>query len=210
MYVFHNATSLLTPVILTKGSDPTMVAIIIDSEGRGHRIPANEPWEVKPQTCMDTDKGGSPVQLTIPAEKVAAQLVHDGKFFGLVIVNQIRTANGISFDVEAAAKESKRIREQAETDLVEKYVKSAKDEQLGNRAIRPPAAPIEQILSSRGMDLKRDYGLEPVGYRVSEKAAARDKEMDELRKENREIKEMLNMLLEDKKDEKRKKESAKA
>ncbi len=89
-------------------------------------------------------------------------------------------------------------------------MKSAKDEQLGNRAIRPPAAPIEQILSSRGMDLKRDYGLEPVGYRVSEKAAARDKEMDELRKENREIKEMLNMLLEDKKDEKRKKESAKA
>lgn len=216
MYLFHNATENLTPVILTKNAEPQLVAIIVDSEGRGHRIPPNRPWKVEPQISMDTDKGGAPMQALIPAEKVAAQLIKDGAFFGLVAVPEIQTANGISFDVETAAKESTRIRYQAESAVLETYVKHAKDEQLANRAMRPPSPSIERILNSRSMDLKRDFGLEPVGYKVSEKAAQRDREVEALKEQNAlltkelgELKDMFAMFMEDKK-ESRKKETVKA
>lgn len=177
-------------------------AAVMDSEGRCHRIPPNTPWEVKPQITMDTDKGGSPIQNTIPAEKVARQICDDGRLYGVVIVPEIRSGLSITFDVDSAARESTRIREQAETEILDRYVKHAKEEQLAARPVRPPSTSIQKILDARGHDLLRDYGLQPVGYKVSEGALKRDAEIAALHqqkdaqdKEIADLKQMITRLI---------------
>ena len=95
--------------------------------------------------------------------------------------------------------------------MVQAYVKGAKEDELGKMPIRPPSAPIQRILDERGQDLKRDFGIQPVGWKLSDGAAQRDAQLvalqqqnDSQAKEMAELKAMLTTLLssQDKKDKK--------
>lgn len=212
MYVFHNAPKhLLTPVIMQRGAEPILCAMVMDSEGRSHRIPPNTPWEVKSLDCMDVTEGGTRfVNHPQSVEKVAKMLCDNGVFYGIVPVPEIRDGISINFDLKSAERESTRVRIQAERGLIEKYVANAKMEQLQGRPIRPPSDTLQRILDTHDLDLLKDFGIQPVGYKVSEGAAMRDRKLADLEatnanqaKELAEMKEMLAMLLEDKEKEKK-------
>lgn len=199
MYLFHNTPDSSLTAGLDSNGSVRYFAYILDSEGRTHRIAANSLWEVKPQHCTDVSDGGKNVVVTIPAEKVGRQICEDGKPYGVVVIQEKRTPEGITFDYETARAESERIRNQFEIELIETFVKRAKEQALQNMPIRPPAPALQKILDARGLDLQRDYGITPVGYKVSEAAAARDREVADLKRDLAEMKELLNMALEDKK-----------
>ena len=184
-------------MFLFQNSDRT--AFVLDAEGRTFRIEPNIPWEVKPQISSDCDKGGYPVQNIVPADKVAQQICDDGKFYGIVIIPEIQEGFNTKRDVETARARSTEVRRNAENALVDQYVSHQKQNQLAVRPVAPPSESIQAILNGRGLDLKRDFGLEPVGYRVSEAAAARDALIETQGREIKELKEMLAMLMEDKK-----------
>lgn len=153
---------------------------VLDDEGRTHIIPNAEPLEVMPIICMDVDSGGMPKESVISSEKLAAALCEKGRSYGLVLVPQVKKGLSITFDVEAAAENSTRVRMNTEDELVRTYVTRMKEEALQNRPIRPPSPSIQAILDARGQDLQRDYGITPVGYKVGEGIAARDAAFAEL------------------------------
>lgn len=188
MYLFHNYKETIT---------------LLDSEGRSYRIPANTPWEVPAVNGTDCNGTQACAPFTIPVQKVAKFLCDEGVHYGLVVVPEIRTNQGIQFDIAGAQALSLHKRKGSEDHILERYVKGAKEDELNKIPVRPPSASIASILESRGFDLKRDFGITPVGYRVSENVAARDAEVESLRRENAEmrrdnaeIKEMLARLLE--------------
>ncbi len=172
---------------------------LLDSEGRTHKIPNNSPWEAPSITGTDCNGTQAYAPYVVSAQKSAEILIKEGKRFGLVAVPEVRTDGGIKFDVESAAALSSSLRSQFEQGLIDAYVRAAKEDELGKLPVRPPSAALQALLDSRGLDLKRDFGITPVGYRVGEATAQRDKETDDLKKEVGELKAMLTMLLEDKK-----------
>ncbi len=180
MYVYQNSGVLAT---------------IMDSEGRSHRIPHDAPHEVKPQISMDIDKGGAPAEHIISAEHVARQLCNDGRFYGVVILPEIRDGLNSRLDVVSAAKESTRTRDQAETELIERYVQHAKAQALQAMPIKPPAPALEKILVARGLDLDRHYGIKPIGYRVAEGIKAQDAKIASQEKEIADLRQMLERLV---------------
>lgn len=184
MYLFHNYKRPIA---------------VLDAEGRTYNIEPNKPWEVPLIRGTDCKGTEAYVPFVTPTNKVAEMLCKEGIHYGLVVVPEVRTETGIQFDLKAAALNSAQVRKGAEDHILERYIKGAKEDELAKIPVKPPSASIAAILDARGLDLKRDYGLSPVGYRVSEGAAARDAEMEALRNENREIKEMLSELLADRK-----------
>ena len=178
------------------------IAHLIDAEGKTYHIPPNEAWEV-PEirgTDIPGPAGAAPYKTFVtPSHKVGEMLMKQGVYYGLVEVHQVRQGNSIIFDVEGAMKASGVARKQAEDAMLQTYVKAAKEDELGKHPIRPPSAPIQKILNERGLDLKRDFGVQPVGWTLSEGAKARDAEMAALKSELAELKAMLEMAIEDKK-----------
>ena len=183
--------------------------VLLDSEGRSYRIKPNEPWEVPPIHGTDiSGPKGQPAykEFDIPAHKVAEMLIKQAVHYGLVAVPENRSSAGITFDMDSALKASTVSRRQAEDAMVQAYVKGAKEDELGKMPIRPPSAPIQRILDERGQDLKRDFGIQPVGWKLSDGAAQRDAQLVALQQQNdaqakemAELKEMLTMLLDEKK-----------
>lgn len=192
MYLFHNYRETIT---------------ILDAEGRSYRIPANEPWEVPEIKGTDCNGTQAYNPFVISAAEASKIFCKEGIHYGLVPVPEKRGPRGIVFDIEEASIASKRVRKASEDAILDRYIRGAKEDELAKLPVKPPSASIAKIIDSRGLDLKRDYGLQPVGYRVSEAAAARDAEMEALRSSNStmsremgELKEMLAMLLDDKKE----------
>lgn len=200
MHLFHNSKETIR---------------LLDSEGRTYVIPANVAWPVPALQGTDCNGTQAYAPFSISAEKMAKFLCDEGVHYGLVVVPETSTPTGIQFNLAKAARRSANARQTAEDGVLQRYIKGAKEDELAKLPVKPPSASIAAILDARGLDLKRDYGLQPVGYRVGDAAAARDTEMANLRAENEtqrkeisEIKEMLTMLMEDRKDEKRKKVTA--
>src|SRR4030095_4730365 len=51
-------------------------------------------------------------------------------------------------------------------------VHTAPDNELKKEPVRPPEPVIQAILTERGLDLQKDFGITPVGYKASEYASA--------------------------------------
>lgn len=153
------------------------VHVLVD--GRQFSIPHSEPFEVKAIEGTDLEK-----PYMISSDKVGREIIRTAVLHGVVTIEQIRTARGFEFDMEKADKESTRLRGKSQLEILQRYVDGAKQDQLANLPIKPPSAPIQAILDERGLDLKRDYGITPVGYKVSEAVAARDAELAATKQEN--------------------------
>lgn len=172
---------------------------LLDSEGRTHRIPNETPWEVPDINGTDCDGTQAYRPFVIPSNKAADVFIREGKRFGVVAIPQKRTQNGISFDVESAKTLSTHVRSEFEKGVIDGYIKGAKEDELAKLPVRPPSPALQALLDKRGLDLKRDFGITPVGYKVGEGAAARDAEMESLRQQLTELRELVALSLEDKK-----------
>ena len=181
---------------------------LLDCEGRTYVIPANKAWPVPAIEGTDCNGSQAYAPFSIPIAKVAKMLCEAGVHFGLVPVPEVATASGIQFDLAAAAKNSTKARKGSEDGILERYIKGAKEDELAKTPVKPPSATITAILDARGLDLERDYNIKPVGYRISEGAQARDSQVSKLEAEVSELKQMLSVLIEDKK-EARKREGVK-
>jgi len=174
---------------------------LLDCEGRTYVIPPNKAWKVP--ALEGTDISG-PIGMpayktfTISDEQMAKHFLREGKHYGLVSVEEKITDQGILFDVKDAGERSKKARYDDQTYLLEQYVASAHDDELNKQPVRPPADVIQGILDDRGLDLQKDFGITPVGYRISEYAAARDEKLKQLEVEKndqaKEIAELRRML----------------
>lgn len=185
MFVFHN--------------DDTLLECLID--GRMFSIPPYEPFEVSSIEGTDLEKPYS-----IRSAKVGGELIRLCALQGLVEITSERTKAGFGFDVERAARESTVARDNAEGMMLARYVSGAHEDELAKKPVSPPSLPIQRILDKRHLDLQKDFGVTPVGYKVSEYAAKRETEMDLLRRENAEqkkdiadMKEMMTLLLDNQK-----------
>ena len=178
----------------------------LDCEGRTHIIPPNRPWSVPSLDGTDIPGlEGQPAYrtFTIPADKLAKAIMEDRKHDGLVLVAEQISDSGIAFDVKTAAQASSEARYRDQTAILDQYVKSAHEDELNKQPVRPPAESIQKILDDRGLDLQKDFGVTPVGYKVSEYAQARDEKMKtmeaentSLRKEVSDIKKMMERAME--------------
>ena len=172
-------------------------AHLIDAEGRSYHIPPNEAWDVP--TINGTDIPGPAGQpayksFTTSPDKVGAMLIRQGVYYGLVEVKVLRTPTGTTFDLDGAKEASTRARRQAEDAMLQSYVKGAKEDELAKLPIRPPSAPIQKILNERKLDLKRDFGVQPVGWILSEGAKSRDVEFAALKAETEDQKQKISDL----------------
>lgn len=164
-----------------------VASILVD--GRMFNISDSEPFDVPAIEGTDLEK-----PYTIPSVKVGNELIRLGVLYGIVELTQHRTARGFEFDLEAADAASRELRNQAEMDLLNRYVSGAKADELANVPVKPPSAPIQAVLDARGLDLKRDFGITPVGYKISEAVQARDKETHALKADNEDLRNRLDVL----------------
>ena len=174
---------------------------LLDSEGRTYVIPPNKPWKVP--SLEGTDISG-PIGMpayrsfTVSEDKMAKQFLIDGKHYGLVSIDERITDQGITFDINTAAERSKKARYDDQTLLLDQYIRSAHEGELNKQPVPPPVETIQRILDERGLDLQKDFGVTPVGYKVSEYAMQRDQTMKQLAEENaaqkKEMAEMRTML----------------
>jgi len=174
---------------------------LLDCEGRTYVIPPNRAWPVPMLEGTDIPgKAGQPAYrtFTISAEKMTKYFLSEGKHFGLVEIEERLTDQGTQFDLETAVRQSTKARYDDQTAMLDQYVQSAHEDELQKLPVRPPGDVIQRILDERGLDLQKDFGITPVGYRVSEYAAARDEKMKNLEDENvanrKELAEMRKLL----------------
>src|SRR5262245_30547236 len=174
---------------------------LLDSEGRTYIIPPNKPWKVPALEGTDISGPiGMPAYRTfsVSEEKMAKQFLIDGKHFGLVEVQEKFTDQGIVFDSKDAAQRSIKARYDDQTFLLDQYIRSAHESELSKQPVPPPVDTVQKILDERGLDLQKDFGVTPVGYKVSEYALARDQKMRELEEKDaardKEMNEMRTLL----------------
>jgi hypothetical protein len=156
---------------------------LLDCEGRTYVIPPHKAWSVPALEGTDiTGPQGQPAyrSFTIPAEKMAKHFLAEGQHFGLVMLEEKITDNGITFDLKEATERSAKARFDDQSFLLDRWVQTAHDNELKKEPVRPPEPVIQAILTERGLDLQKDFGITPVGYKVSEYASARDEKMKTL------------------------------
>ena len=174
---------------------------MLDCEGRTYVVPPNKPWNVPMLEGTDIPgQAGQPAyrSFTIPADKMAKYFLSQYPHYGLVELAERLTDQGIQFDLAGAAERSAKSRYDDQTMMLDKYVQSAHEDELNKIPVRPPVPVIQEILDARNLDLQKDFGITPVGYKVSEYAAARDEKMKTLEDDNaaqrKELAEMRKLL----------------
>src|SRR5262245_59333135 len=152
---------------------------LLDCEGRTHIIPPHKAWRVPDLHSTDCDGTRAYVPITTPAEKMVKYYLREGIHYGLVEVRETVTDNGITFDLADAARRSTAAREHDKTEMLERYVFGAKDDEMKKEPVKPPPDVIKQILVERGLDLIKDFGVRPVGYASRDTVSEREKDLNQ-------------------------------
>src|SRR5204863_3582008 len=173
--------------------DDEPASVLID--GRLLTIPPNELFEVPEIRGTDCNNNGN-FEYIIPDHAVLNRLLEHAWYHGLVEVPVIRTPSGVTTDVEAAKRQARDKLNAAHDRILTRYVSDQQERvtQHGKSAIAPGGR-VLQIIEKRGIDLKRDFNIDPPGF-VVEKTANRDAEIASLREENARTQKQLQELLE--------------
>lgn len=163
-------------------------------DGRLFVIPPNELFEVPEIRGTDCNNNG-PVEYVITDKLVAQKLVQHCWYHGMVEVPMIRTKGGVTSDVDAAKKAARVALELAQDKMLTSYVQEQQERVTReNKPALAPSVPLIKIIERRGINLKRDFNIDPPGW-VVENKRDRDAELDTLRQQNEALAQKMNDLL---------------
>jgi hypothetical protein len=152
-------------------------------DGKLLTIPPNELFEVPELRGMDCNNNGNQ-EYIIPPKMVAEKAMEDGWFHGIVLVPVTKTKTGVTADVEPAKIAARTALEAAEDTSLTKYVNDQQERvTMHNKPAMAPGGRILKIIQKRGIDLKKDFNIDPPGFQV-QKGRDRDAEMDAMREQN--------------------------
>ena len=159
-------------------------------DGRLFVIPPNELFEVPEIRGTDCNNNG-PMEYVITDKQVAQKLIAHCWYHGVVEVPMTRTKGGVTSDIETARKVARQALETAEDTILTQYVEAQQERVIReNKPAIPPSAPLIKIIEKRGINLKKEFNIDPPGYNVAQHRD-RDAEMDVLRKQVEELTALL-------------------
>ena len=163
-------------------------------DGRLLIIPPNELFEVPEIRGMDCNNNG-PVEYLIPDKLVAQKLIQHCWFHGLVEVPMVRTKGGVTSDIDAARASARTALETAQDSMLTKYVQDQQERVTrDNKPAIAPSAPLEKIIRKRGIDLKRDFNIDPPAWNIG-KSRDRDAEFEALKEAHDKMTKQFDELL---------------
>lgn len=132
-----------TKVLLHVDEDSIVGDVI---NGKPIRLPANEPVE-------------------LDAFIADAIVNHIGHLYGIVIVNQVRTKTGVTWDVEEAQDRAENYLKECEKTVVDFYIRQQMEDRIaiGKPALPPTGRALDVIKANR-INLRKQYGITPVGW----------------------------------------------
>jgi hypothetical protein len=154
-------------------------------------IPPGELWEVPDVHSTDNNR-----EYITPAKIVAELILKRCWYHGMIVVPVERVGNSFNTNMEAAEKQARQALRDSEDHMLTNYVNWQKERMASTpgAVALPPGGTVQKIIEKRGIDLKRDFNIDPPGY-VIEKGHATEDRMKALEQENAEMKEMLKQLL---------------
>lgn len=168
---------------------------VIDS--RPYSIPPNKVFKVVPLHGSDAGSGGG--EYTIPEEYLAQKIIEQTWHYGMVDVPVIETEGdfGVTFnyDAKAGIAQSREALIRAEEQMLGNYVKQCQERMSQQLPAFPPTGRVDDIIKTRGIDLKAAYNIVPIGYGQVAAAADRQAEMDELKRQNAELQEQFKAFM---------------
>lgn len=165
-------------------------------EGRLLTLLPNEPFEVKEIVSTDVDLNGNKT-FVIPSEFIARVIIAHQMHHGVVLVKEIRRGYNTELDVKSARAEAAIALKAGQDKMLSEYVRIQLEDRLKeNKPALPPSKPIERIIDERGIDLQKEYGFRPVGWRVGDETKAREERTAALEAENVELKRTLRLVME--------------
>jgi hypothetical protein len=105
---------------------------------------------------------------------IATTLMERLKLRGLIQVPEIRSRQGVTFDLEGARKAARSALAEGKKKLLDNYLKEQKDRiSSANHPLPlPPSPVVQQIIEEQGIDLK-DYGIVLGGVKIDNKPEER-------------------------------------
>lgn len=157
-------------------------------------IPPHELFEVPEIRGTDTNNNG-PQEYITPAHQVAKLVIAHCWYNGIVEVPILKTKTGLTADVPAAEALAKKALSKAQDLILTKYVQDQQERvtQYNKPAIAPNGR-VKTIIEKRGIDLKKEFNIDPPGY-VVEKVQDRDAEMATLRSQNEAMQRQMAQIL---------------
>lgn len=132
-------------------------------DGRELFIRSGEPFEVPVLTGTDFDAAGYR-QYTIPEEYACREILHNLWYLGIVEVPFVREGFQIKMDEAGAVALAKKAFIAAQEKIVADYVRTQQERVQQGSPANPPNGRAAAIISMRGIDIKREYGLNPAGH----------------------------------------------
>lgn len=146
-------------------------------DGRLFVIPPNDLFEVPEIRGTDTNNNG-PQEYIIPDKMVAQKILEHCWYHGVVQVPMIRTKGGVTSDVKAAEREARESLERAHDMMLTRYVQDQQERVTReNKPALAPGGRLTKIIERRGIDLKKEFNIDPPGWRT-DKIRDRDAQMD--------------------------------
>lgn len=95
-----------------------------------------------------------------------ALLNHKGPIHGIVEVEQVKKKNGVEYLVDEALEKAEKYLDECERKSIEFYVRQQMEDRIGTgKPSLPPNGRALSLILRRGISLKDEYGLVPVGWR---------------------------------------------
>lgn len=148
---------------------------------------------------------GKPVR--VPEEAARFFMDHFG-YTGIVRVREIRSEEGVRYDVKGAHAESLAKLKEADERVFKAWLASVIEDYVKrNKPVPPPDERIARLMARRKYELA-DYGITPIGYRekvvsseleemkaqIANLSSAKNNEIESLKAKNAELEKMLEKL----------------
>lgn len=166
-------------MIFVMHMDEEVATVVVD--GRLLTIPPDFAFEVPEIRGNDMNNNGH-YEYIIPDHQVAAKVREHGWYHGIVDVPVIRTGNAITVDTDAARVAAKTALMAAQDAMLTLYITEQQERIKGGKAALPPDGRVATVIERRGIDLRRDFSIDPPGYTLG-KIVNREAEIDDLKKE---------------------------
>lgn len=161
----------------------------VQVDGRSFSIPPNELFEVPEIRGTDCNNNGQH-QYISPPEHVAKVILNAAWYHGMIEVPVTRKGFQMEVDIPAARAEADARLREAEHKMLERYVMDQRERALANAPPLPPSGRLVTIIKRRGIDLKRDFNIDPPGWAMTG-IFDRDQRMAELEAQNQKLMEMM-------------------
>jgi hypothetical protein len=169
--------------------DPAQLCI----DGKTFIIPPNELFEVTEIRGMDCNNNGHQEYIT-PPSKVAELIIARGKHFGIIEVPLTRRGTDVQVDIEDARRRAKDLLRSTEDQMLMAYVREQQERAQANAPVQAPGGRVLEIIQERGLDIKKEFNINPVGWVLGEQAA-KDNRMEELERQNAQLQSQMKELL---------------